>query len=280
VKFLRAVSLIASAVILCSTNIAQAMETISSESYFQLHPLADLATLSLSSSAIVLPMTLDHAKYWEEPLGSPDDINWLDHFALNRWSPNIARFADLMAGGSIVLPLSFALFDTLHNHHTKDYFLDEAGVFTESVLVTIGVTEIAKHLLPRPRPYVYGQQAPEEDREKTDAYLSFWSAHAAVTACALTSFAYIQMKDNPGKATTKLAVVGALTVIPTVGVLMVLSGHHFPSDVLVGAGVGTALGLLIPYLHLRHDGGVVYGSVSPLLPNAYDGFGFTINLVF
>lgn len=256
------------------------METISSESHFQLHTLADLATLSLSSSAIVLPMTLDHTKYWEEPLGSPDDINRFDHFALNRWSPNIARFADLMAGGSIVLPLSFTLFDTLHNHHTKGYFLDEAGVFTESVMVTMGITEIAKHLLHRPRPYVYDQQAPEEDREKTDAYLSFWSAHTAVTACALTSFAYIQMKDNPGKATTKLAVVGALSVIPTVGVLMVLSGHHFPSDVLVGAGVGTALGLLIPYLHLRHDGGGVYGSVSPLLPNAYDGFGFTINLVF
>jgi len=279
VRFLRAVSLIANTVMLCSTNIAPAMETISSESYFQLHPLADLATLSLSCSAIVLPMTLDHTKYWEEPLGSPDDINWLDHFALNRWSPNIARFADLMAGGSIVLPLSFTLFDTLHNHHTKDYFLDEAGVFTESVLVTVGVTELAKHLIHRPRPYVYGDKAPEEDKKKTDAYLSFWSGHTAITACALTSFAYIQMKDNPGKTTTKLAVVAALTVIPIEGVLRVLSGHHFPSDVLVGAGVGTALGLLIPYLHLRHSGDV-YGSVSPLLPNANNGFGFSINLVF
>jgi len=254
------------------------MGATSSESHFQLHPLADLATLSLSSSAIVLPMTLDHTKYWEEPLGSPDDINWLDHFALNRWSPNIDKFSTLMAGGSIALPFLFTLFDTLHNH-TGDYFLDEAGVFTESLLVTIGVTELAKHLIHRPRPYVYNQEVPEEDKKKTDAYLSFWSEHTAITACALTSFAYIQLKDNPGKTTTKLALLSALTVIPTVGVLMVLSGHHYPSDVLVGAGVGTALGLLIPYLHLRHEGDV-YGSVSPLLPGANNDFGFTINLVF
>jgi membrane-associated phospholipid phosphatase len=292
-RFPQAIALAVSALIVCYAATAQAAATTApaveitatatkvnlSGSHFQFHALADISALALSSSAIVLPMTLDHTKYWEKPLGSPDDINWLDHFALNRWSPNAAKFADLLAGGSIVLPLAFTAYDTLHNHHPKGYFLDEAGVFSESVLVTIGVTELAKHLVHRPRPYVYNEDVPESEKDKTEAYLSFWSAHTAVTACALTSFAYIQMKDNPGKAFTKLALVGAVSVIPTVGLLMVISGHHFPSDVLVGAGVGSALGLLVPYLHLRHDGGI-YGSVSPSLIHSGDGMGFTVNLAF
>jgi membrane-associated phospholipid phosphatase len=40
-----------------------------------------------------------------------------------------------------------------------------------------------------------------------------------------------------------------LLLAATVGTLRVLSGKHFPTDVLTGAVVGSALGWLIPELH-------------------------------
>jgi len=256
-----------------------AMEATTGESHFQLHPIGDLTTLAFSSSLIAVPMILDDNKYWEYPPGSAEDINWLDRSATNNWSPACARLSDFILGGSVLLPLSFTLFDTVHNKHDKDYFLNEAGVFAEALLVTIGTTELCKHIFHRPRPYVYNQQVPCKDKRKTDAYLSFWSGHTAMTACALTSFAYIQMKDNPGKATTKLAVVAALTIIPTEGILRVLAGKHYPSDVLVGAVVGVALGLAVPYLHLRQDNHLNCSDV-PSLYGGYNGLGLSISLAF
>jgi membrane-associated phospholipid phosphatase len=35
----------------------------------------------------------------------------------------------------------------------------------------------------------------------------------------------------------------------TVGYLRMAAGYHYPTDVLVGAGVGTSIGLLVPWLH-------------------------------
>jgi membrane-associated phospholipid phosphatase len=36
-----------------------------------------------------------------------------------------------------------------------------------------------------------------------------------------------------------------------IGATRIAAGQHFPSDVLVGAAAGTAIGLLIPWLHRR-----------------------------
>ena len=44
--------------------------------------------------------------------------------------------------------------------------------------------------------------------------------------------------------------------------LLGTAGFHFPSDVLVGAAVGTTLGVLVPWLHTRAD--AVLAESSPM----------------
>jgi membrane-associated phospholipid phosphatase len=39
-----------------------------------------------------------------------------------------------------------------------------------------------------------------------------------------------------------------------VGIQLVLSGGHFPTDVIVGAAAGTLVGTMVPWLHLRSEG--------------------------
>ena len=48
----------------------------------------------------------------------------------------------------------------------------------------------------------------------------------------------------------KLYVWGSsLLAASTVGYLRVASGAHFPTDVLVGAAIGSAIGYFIPYIY-------------------------------
>ncbi len=53
------------------------------------------------------------------------------------------------------------------------------------------------------------------------------------------------------------ASVGAL-----IGIELVSAGEHYPTDVLVGGGIGLALGTLKPYLHHTSD-----IEISPILPS-------------
>ncbi|MDM7915213.1 MAG: phosphatase PAP2 family protein, partial [Candidatus Eisenbacteria bacterium] len=46
---------------------------------------------------------------------------------------------------------------------------------------------------------------------------------------------------------------GSLTVATSTALLRVVSGEHFPSDVVAGAALGAAAGILIPLVH--HEGG-------------------------
>ena len=62
---------------------------------------------------------------------------------------------------------------------------------------------------------------------------SFPSGHTAGSFAAAVALAAYYRKDRP----ILLGLAGA------VGVSRVYLGHHFPSDVVVGAGVGTAIGL-------------------------------------
>jgi membrane-associated phospholipid phosphatase len=39
----------------------------------------------------------------------------------------------------------------------------------------------------------------------------------------------------------------------TTGLLRVLAGKHFPTDVIVGAVAGSAVGLTVPFLHRRRE---------------------------
>jgi membrane-associated phospholipid phosphatase len=44
---------------------------------------------------------------------------------------------------------------------------------------------------------------------------------------------------------------GAITLPAIVGYLRVKAGRHYPSDVIVGYGVGALIGYLVPTLHKR-----------------------------
>jgi membrane-associated phospholipid phosphatase len=82
-----------------------------------------------------------------------------------------------------------------------------------------------------------------------DARQSFFSGHASA-AFALATLLSTVYADVHGPSSTSDALWAAsLSAAALTGFARVKAGMHYPSDVLVGAAVGAAVGRLVPALH-------------------------------
>ncbi len=79
--------------------------------------------------------------------------------------------------------------------------------------------------------------------------MSFYAGHVS-TAFATLSMAAYTARRRHGEHVWPWIVAGLLGT--SVAVERVASGHHFPTDVATGAVAGTAIGITVPWLHLRH----------------------------
>jgi membrane-associated phospholipid phosphatase len=109
-----------------------------------------------------------------------------------------------------------------------------AGLAT--LIASLGTTYLVQHMIKpifrRKRPHI-GRDILVVGIRTTDA--SFPSGHAASSFAAATALAAFYPKTAPL----------VFTLAGGVGASRVHLGHHFPSDVLVGAGIGVASGALI-----------------------------------
>jgi membrane-associated phospholipid phosphatase len=109
-----------------------------------------------------------------------------------------------------------------------------AGLAT--LIASLGTTYLVQHMIKpifrRNRPHI-GRDILVVGIRTTDA--SFPSGHAASSFAAATALAAFYPKTAPL----------VFTLAGGVGASRVHLGHHFPSDVLVGAGIGVASGALI-----------------------------------
>jgi membrane-associated phospholipid phosphatase len=119
-----------------------------------------------------------------------------------------------------------------------------------------GVRTPLKAIIDRPRPYVRETMRPVDTSEDYD---SFPSGHALM---AFASAAYTQTVTSlwyPESEVMRAASIASWSLATATAVLRVVSGNHYPTDVLAGAAIGGALGFLGPYLTNRlfpHDDSV------------------------
>jgi membrane-associated phospholipid phosphatase len=149
--------------------------------------------------------------------------------------------------------------------------LNDAVVVAESALSAVAVSSLATLAAGRPRPFLYGENAPLDVRNSADAGLSFVSSHASVTFAIAVSTYITERRLHPGPGVVFPAVVLAsgLVVASFVATARVEAGKHFITDSIAGAVVGTSVGVLIPALHK---------SPVQVVPNVTSREG-TINLV-
>ncbi len=129
--------------------------------------------------------------------------------------------------------------------------LEDGIVYGEVIFVVEGFDSVLKNTVLRSRPYLYsGDLLPAgTPRDRNDFY-SFPSGHSSVAFAAATfgCSTYVRRR-HPRLGEALLACAPGYALAVATAMLRVEAGVHFPTDVIAGAGIGTAAGIGIPMLH-------------------------------
>ena len=201
----------------------------------------------------------------------PDGIRRVDRIALGRWSPGSASASDMLFVGLTLGPLGL-LADTSSGVSGAEF----AAMYIETMLLEKATMAALKASVRRTRPYAYGDD-PRVDAERLrsrHARRSFPSGHTSGAFAGAVFASEVFARLHPRDEARHWVRAGALTLAVSTGVLRVRAGHHFPSDVLVGALVGSFVGWVVPRLHEVDPASGSGGSSSHPTPGLVFAFGF------
>ncbi|MEA2104822.1 MAG: phosphatase PAP2 family protein, partial [Candidatus Cloacimonadota bacterium] len=209
--------------------------------------------IGCTNLAVVLtaPMVVDNIKpLTESKIAnlSKNDLNWFDRSAVNNYSENLANASDVLLASIMLSPAGFIFFEDMR----EDYFI-LGTMYMETSLLAIFIPSYAKGGVKRIRPYVYNPDVSLEKKTKSDARESFFSRHTTVAFSSAVFFSSVYSAYFPNSEYEKYIWGGSLLLATTIGFLRYESGEHFPTDIITGAAVGSAIGYLIPYFHKREN---------------------------
>lgn len=132
----------------------------------------------------------------------------------------------------------------------------------QAIAITGTLTEVTKRVVERPRPYtsaafetkypeIYNSDEMTALRMDTDTFKSFPSGHTSNAAATYFSTAAIIAHHSDSFKTDLLAYGTASALTGLTGYSRVRYGKHHITDTLVGATIGTVVGLGVTYLYER-----------------------------
>lgn len=202
----------------------------------------DAASVGTAGVLYLLPSSLGLPQ--GGPSCAPCDPNMLpgvDRWALRPVSSTADVASDLVLAGVA----GFTVFAGRRGMPARQW-RGNVTVIANAVTWTGATTQWLKVLVRRKRPVLYTADAlaAATDRESQQ---SFPSGHTAFAFAAATSYVVIARRQHLAHRTRNglLLYAGAVGV----GALRVAAGKHFPTDVLAGAALGSAIGWVIPTIH-------------------------------
>lgn len=177
-----------------------------------------------------------------------------------------ARISDLVAFfGAPSFAFGGMLASGIHDDAERKWPIDGL-IIAEAVTISLAVNQTVKFIAGRERPFAHFDE-PAPDRlggttalaRRVDENLSFYSGHTTLTfALAGASGTVANLRDY---RFAPLLWAGGFTIAAAVGLLRIAADKHYATDVLMGAVMGTAIGIALPLLfHPRRD-------ESPLPPS-------------
>lgn len=216
---------------------------------FRLLPVADTAAVAAGLVWAAGSVLIDDGA----PPAVPDAlareaVNAFDRAAMFRYSGTLDTISDFTQYLAFLTPAALAF-----SAPGEEWFTI-GTMYLEASLFSFGAKNFLKYAVSRYRPYMYTGSAPEEALADGDFADSFPSGHTtmAFTGAAFASWLFAQY--NPDSPLSIPFTAAAYSLAAATAVLRVTSGSHFMSDVLTGAAIGTASGILVPLLHTRHRG--------------------------
>ena len=191
-------------------------------------------------------------------------INGIDSWALRQDVSNFGSFAnysDYTVAVSVALPI-LLMFDKRISRDWSDVLL----MYMETMSITPNIYEwspLGPTFQNRIRPAAYYDQLTYDQRKTGNNRNSFYSGHVATVAASTFFMVKVYSDYNPKIGDNKYLLYGAATIPPLIlGYCRVKALKHFPSDVMVGIGVGALCGIIIPELHRLQDKNISFGLYS------------------
>jgi membrane-associated phospholipid phosphatase len=222
---------------------------------YQLYPVADATTMSVSALIWFVPaLTLSSFADADGCACDPQDLNILDRSTAGHYRPALSALGDISVSALAALALVAESVDVFTDHRAgrpvADFFTDFA-VIAEAWLVNGALNQLVKLAATRPRPLLYERALTDAAQRNPDNYLSFYSSHTSSAFAIGIAYAQTYAYRHPDSAARYWMYAAAIAAGSGIGLTRIYAGKHFPSDVLVGAAAGAAIGWLIPWLHVQ-----------------------------
>ncbi len=182
------------------------------------------------------------------PPCDPNQVNAFDRLAIGHISQPARTAANVISFVPIIY-VGLDIFD-VGIKNWKTYFTD-LWVVVEAMAWNGAIQDVVRRAVRRPRPFLYTPGAYPSDRDASEATLSYFSGHTSFAFTLATAMSYTYTLRHPHSKWKYLVWSALMAVASIEPFLRVYSGDHFPTDVITGAVVGSATGLLFPALHRR-----------------------------
>ncbi len=183
------------------------------------------------------------------PARKPSALGWFDDGWVFPYSSTLDMLGTAASLGSLaMLPL-------LLDEFTMKDVGTIAVLYIESALWSIGLKDVLKTAIGRPRPYLSRPGTPAGLNSDDDRFRSFPSGHTSFAFMTAAFVTYVYGRGNAARAGKILVGAGAFSIATATALLRVFSGAHYPTDVAAGALLGAAAGFIVPWLHENKPGG-------------------------
>lgn len=221
-------------------------------------------------TAVVLDRSVQPPTLQEIDRLSRESINRLDRSATYHYSPSSSTASDVLYTLALAAPAVLL---------TDKAIRSDWQTLTVMYLETFGwvgaATELTKATARRLRPLVYNPDVPFENKSSSDSRKSFFSGHSSVAFASAVFVSTVYGDYNTNSEWKPYIWAGSLLTASVIGFLRYEAGAHFPTDILAGAVVGSAIGYAIPWMHRKDKEST---SFTPGTPNADYGFSIHVKL--
>jgi hypothetical protein len=202
----------------------------------------DAVAIGAGGALALLPIAL-HLPAGSAPCApcDPNTLSGLDRVAVHRPDPAADRASTLLllgAGGAAALGSVWG--------EDRTRAIGNAVVFTDAITWAAVADQWLKVTVHRSRPILYTAAAPQAANTR-DNRESFPSGHAELAFAAATAYTMIAHRRGLPHATRNAVIL--YTAATVVGILRVAAGKHFPTDVLGGALLGSAVSWTVVRVH-------------------------------
>jgi len=182
-----------------------------------------------------------------------DGLNGLDRAALGYESRAARLTSDVLlytiSGGAVIGDLVDVTLT--RGGLVKSEAAADLLVLAEVHLINDGITALVKASVARPRPAAFQPESYPGAGSSAGNSQSFYSGHASQAFAFATAAAVTVWRRHPRGPARWIVLGTGLALASTTAAMRVFGGRHHPTDVMVGAAAGAAVGLAVPLLHDR-----------------------------